>query len=327
MPLLDARETIREALETGAAVPLLPVSDSFALEAALAAAEAEERPLALGLPPVEAPMHEPLAAAAEVAAERARVPVILWQDGVADARQAAWALNRGTTAWVVVAGLDEATREAVTAAAEACGAALLWADAPTPASRMGAWEDVEAAGRRCPAELPLAALGEARGVVDLRALWTVEALPTESDWRQALSQVLEARARTLLAALPSAARCLERLRARAGRLLRRPVDHAILFNVEGLDEAGVRAMLEEGARVLGPIAGVRDLAAGVAIKEGAAYRYHWMVRFAHEGVVPYYRDHPDHVAFADGRFRPVAGNRVSIDYLALARARGGRPLE
>jgi len=105
-----------------------------------------------------------------------------------------------------------------------------------------------------------------------------------------------------------------------------PVDHVILFNVEGLDETGVQAMLEEGARMLGPIAGVRDLAAGVAVKADAAYRYHWMVRFAHPNVIPYYRDHPAHVAFADGRFRPVAGNRVSIDYRHRARARGGRAL-
>ncbi|MEW8292943.1 MAG: Dabb family protein [Candidatus Thiodiazotropha endolucinida] len=31
-------------------------------------------------------------------------------------------------------------------------------------------------------------------------------------------------------------------------------------------------------------------------------------------MIDSYREHPDHVAFADNHFRPVAGDRVSIDY-------------
>jgi fructose-bisphosphate aldolase class II len=30
--------------------------------------------------------------------------------------------------------------------------------------------------------------------------------------------------------------------------------------------------------------------------------------------VPQYRDHPDHIAFADGLFRPMAADRISIDF-------------
>jgi fructose-bisphosphate aldolase class II len=96
-----------------------------------------------------------------------------------------------------------------------------------------------------------------------------------------------------------------------------PVEHLIVYNVEGIDEQGVEAMMAEGSRLLGAIPGVRELVTGRAIKEDAKYRYTWLVRFCHPAVIDSYRDHPDHVAFADKRFRPVAGERISIDYLAV----------
>lgn len=92
-----------------------------------------------------------------------------------------------------------------------------------------------------------------------------------------------------------------------------PVEHVILYNAEA-EEADVAAMMGAGKEVLAPIPGVREVVAGTAVQEGAGYRYCWLVRFAHEAVIASYRDHPDHVEFADSRFRPVAGDRVSIDY-------------
>jgi fructose-bisphosphate aldolase class II len=77
-----------------------------------------------------------------------------------------------------------------------------------------------------------------------------------------------------------------------------PVEHLIVYNVEGLDAAGVRAMTAEGCRVLGAIPGVREVVTGEAVKTDAAYRYTWLVRFCHPAVIDSYRDHPAHVAFA-----------------------------
>ncbi len=97
----------------------------------------------------------------------------------------------------------------------------------------------------------------------------------------------------------------------------REVEHLIIYNVEGLDEAGVREMMAEGRRVLGAIPGVRRVFTGEAVKTDAGYRYSWLVRFCHPAVIDSYRDHPAHQAFADQRFRPVAGGRISIDYIAV----------
>lgn len=96
-----------------------------------------------------------------------------------------------------------------------------------------------------------------------------------------------------------------------------PVEHLIVYNVEGLDETGVAAMMAEGRQVLAAIPGVREVVTGVAVTNDPAYRYCWVVRFCHPAVIDSYRDHPDHVAFANQLFRPVAGGRVSIDYQAV----------
>lgn len=93
-----------------------------------------------------------------------------------------------------------------------------------------------------------------------------------------------------------------------------PVEHLIIYNVEGLDEAGVENLMVEGTRILSAIPGVRAIFTGEAVQEDAAYRYTWLVRFCHKAVIESYKHHPDHVAFADKYFRPVAGKRISIDY-------------
>lgn len=95
------------------------------------------------------------------------------------------------------------------------------------------------------------------------------------------------------------------------------VEHLIIYNSAGGDEQNVEEMMSEGRRALGAIPGVRRVFTGRALKDGAKYRYCWLVRFAHPKVIDSYRDHPAHEAFADTRFRPASGNRISIDYQAV----------
>ena len=95
-----------------------------------------------------------------------------------------------------------------------------------------------------------------------------------------------------------------------------PVEHLIIYNVEGIDKSGVEAMIAEGRRVLSAIPGVREVFTGEAVQDDAKYRHTWLVRFCHPAVIDSYREHPDHVTFADTLFRPMAGERISIDYLS-----------
>ncbi len=118
-----------------------------------------------------------------------------------------------------------------------------------------------------------------------------------------------------------AARCIEvwGSAGRAEELLTscrpwKPVAHVIVYNTEGLDAAGVEAMMAEGRRVLSTIPGVTEVFTGHAVQHDASYRHCWIVRFTDRSVIESYRDHPDHQRFANDRFRPHAGGRISIDY-------------
>lgn len=94
----------------------------------------------------------------------------------------------------------------------------------------------------------------------------------------------------------------------------RPVEHMIVYNVEGADDVQVEAMMARGREILSRIPGVRRVFTGWAVQEQPRFRFCWLVEFVHEKVIDSYRDHPDHVAFANQLFRPIAGDRFSIDF-------------
>lgn len=93
-----------------------------------------------------------------------------------------------------------------------------------------------------------------------------------------------------------------------------PVEHLIIYNVVGITDQQAETMMAEGRNILSSIPGVLEVNTGQAIKSDAAYRFTWLIRFCHSAVIKSYRDHPLHTAFADTLFRPVAGERISIDY-------------
>lgn len=93
-----------------------------------------------------------------------------------------------------------------------------------------------------------------------------------------------------------------------------PVEHVIVYNVTGVGDVEVAAMMECGREVLAKIPGVRRVVTGWAVGEKPKFRFCWLIEFAHPRVIDSYRDHPLHVRFANELFRPVAGDRVSIDF-------------
>ena len=92
-----------------------------------------------------------------------------------------------------------------------------------------------------------------------------------------------------------------------------PVEHLIIYNVSA-DETVAAELAAEGRRVLAAIPGVRAAISGRAVQGNARYQRCWLIRFADAAVIDSYRNHPDHVAYADQHFRPVADDRISIDY-------------
>jgi fructose-bisphosphate aldolase class II len=92
------------------------------------------------------------------------------------------------------------------------------------------------------------------------------------------------------------------------------VEHLVIYNSGADDPAQTTAMMAEGRRVLAAIPGVRQVITGTSVREDDRYRHCWLVRFASPAVIDAYRDHPDHQAFANDHFRPVAADRLTIDY-------------
>lgn len=101
------------------------------------------------------------------------------------------------------------------------------------------------------------------------------------------------------------------------------VEHLIIYNVEETNKAAAEAMMAEGSLLLSSIPGVRSVFSGEAVKMDASYRYSWLIRFCHPAVIDSYREHPDHIDFADKQFRPIAGERISIDYQSSDSSSGG----
>jgi fructose-bisphosphate aldolase class II len=93
-----------------------------------------------------------------------------------------------------------------------------------------------------------------------------------------------------------------------------PVHHVIIFNVENCDDVQASNMMQQGEKILSQIPGVRRVLTGTAVQADARYRFTWLIEFVHARVIESYRNHPDHVAFADNLFRAVAGDRISIDF-------------
>ena len=97
-----------------------------------------------------------------------------------------------------------------------------------------------------------------------------------------------------------------------------PIEHVIVYNVEGAADSEVEAIMAHGRETLSRIPGVRRVFTGWAVNQNSRYRCCWLVEFAHAKVIDTYRDHPDHAAFANQLFRPIAGDRITIDFAEVS---------
>lgn len=93
-----------------------------------------------------------------------------------------------------------------------------------------------------------------------------------------------------------------------------PVEHVIIYNVDGATDAEVESIMVQGRKSLSQIPGVRHVFTGWAVNQSSRFRCCWLIQFVHSKVIDSYRDHPDHVSFANQLFRPIAGDRISIDF-------------
>ena len=105
-------------------------------------------------------------------------------------------------------------------------------------------------------------------------------------------------------------------RAAAARRACRPwteVEHVVVYNPG--DTASVGDAVAKGREVLSAVPGVRRVVPGRAVDGGRRYQNIWLIRFAAPEVIESYKHDPAHVAYADGIFRPLAEDRLTIDFM------------
>jgi len=259
---------------------ILPV-----VRAILDAAVSKDAPIVLAT--TGPALQDGLLPSLEAMARQASIPVALLGTEIRDRDQAVLAIRSGCNGLVLADGLGESVGIAIRGIAASCGIPIFRKD-----------------------ELP-GVLHESGAELEAATLQAL--VETPSSWRRFNELVAQAAGNYVL-------KCIEKLGATGqGReALKvseawRPVEHLIIYN-SNADDATSAEIAAEGRRILDKIPGVRATWTGRSVRPEAKYRWCWLVRFAHPAVIDAYREHPDHVSYADNLFRPIADDRISIDY-------------
>lgn len=288
--LCDLRDMIEGATREGFALPCFDIPDLALATAAVEAAADMDSPVVLHPTRDTALLMPALGALTRLAP----IPCAMVLSNVGDRGDAAEAVRLGAAGLAVA----EADRPHLAEMADSCAIALL--SAPT-----------HAADHDCPPAPGFAwlrgELAEAVATpVSRRQAEAGRSLPWE-DLIETAHKAARGRAAAAIGRCGSAG-WAEKLAAQCR--VRREVDHIVLYNAEG----DVGGMVAEGMRALAAVPGVRQVFAGKAVTNDARYAHAWVVRFVDAGVIGWYRDHPLHARFADRHFRPVAGDRMTIDF-------------
>ncbi|QJD87146.1 Dabb family protein [Cohnella herbarum] len=93
------------------------------------------------------------------------------------------------------------------------------------------------------------------------------------------------------------------------------IRHLIVFNIRtGATQEECMRVIQRGREQLLTIPGVIHFSFAISVNLDARYRYSLAIDFTDESVIESYKHHPVHVAYADDYFRPLATDRLTIDY-------------
>ena len=352
MAIVNFGDLVRHAALHRYALNIMPVASSAALEAALSAGHEQRAPLILA--PSAASrgpgMKKALFAACEAAARDAELPMVLMGFQEAVTGTPISTLNLGCNAIHITpstADFPQAVAEAkaLVEIAKQCGigsGALLPGDAADETSqdnRPPVAECIAFAERTevdfLEVDVGGADAGKRRAKLDygrLRRIHEALTIPLltrvagdmQPDQVHRLIESGVALVQHIDAPEPDAGLLAERLKlwGSAGRAVEvltqcrplQPVAHVVEFNVLPDALPKLADILQMGRQRLAAIPGVRYVATGEALAADSRYRYCWIITFANEQAMRYYRDHPLHVEYADHHFRPIAEDRLTIDF-------------
>ena len=142
---------------------------------------------------------------------------------------------------------------------------------------------------------------------------TIQAIQSLSRWNEINDSLMQESSRLMMDLLTQMGASEQGQVALNNCKVCRPVEHLIIYNTTSNDQVSAE-LATKGREVLDNIPGVRATWSGTAVKDDAQYQWCWLIRFANTRVIDSYREHPEHVAYADTFFRPNAADRISIDY-------------
>lgn len=346
--IISFSNLVRHAALHRYALNIVPIDSSIALDAALVAAHTQRAPLVLAPSGASRTpgMAKALFAACEAAGRDADIPVVLLGLDTAGTDGLTSAINLGCSAVCIAPSTVDfpqvvAEMKALAEIAKLCGIAIGAVLPDHPA--VEAAQDSRPAAAECIALAERAALdflgvdigggdegGKKRTKLDYGRLRRIHEgapvpLMTRIGGEVQPDQVHRLIESGLILVHPVEADVRPetfKLWGSAGRAAEvlaqcpplKPVAHVVEFNVSADALPELEAILLDGRQRLAAIPGVRQVATGEALADQARYRYCWLVTFANEHVVEYYRRHPVHLDFADHSFRPIADDRLTIDF-------------
>ena len=285
MPLVGFSELHKHANDHGYGLVAVNISSIAIARGVIQCASDQDAPLVLSVSSRER-LRE-ITPSLESMARRARNPISLLAKHIHNDEQATLAIRSGCNALALDETLSETAVSELGALAASCGIHVI--------------EQKEFSGPlvEIDDELESATLDATRGVF--------------SSWQSMDATVAEVASNYLREVFDKTGASGQGTDALENCAPWRPVEHLIVYNTT-VDDKTSAELAAEGRRVLDRIPGVRATWSGRALKSDASYRWCWLIRFTHTAVIDSYRDHPDHVAYADNHFRPIAGDRISIDY-------------
>ena len=95
------------------------------------------------------------------------------------------------------------------------------------------------------------------------------------------------------------------------------IRHTVVFTLVHEAGSAEEASFLEAARVLDAIPGVERFEQLRQVSPKNDYSFGFSMEFADQAAYTAYNEHPDHVAFVEGRWVPEVTDFLEIDYTAL----------
>jgi heme-degrading monooxygenase HmoA len=99
------------------------------------------------------------------------------------------------------------------------------------------------------------------------------------------------------------------------------IRHTVVFRLKHAKGSAAEAAFLQAALVLDRIPGVQRFEQLRQVSAKNDYAFGFSMEFADQAAYTRYNDHPDHVAFVQGRWIPEVEAFMEIDYVSLAGSR------